>query len=50
MAKDLSLTLVGNVGDMSACVAMRPTLPTKNWPMSNVADAMTGFMTGSHVS
>ena len=41
--------LVGNVGDISAPVSMMQTLSAKNWPMSNIADAMTGFMDGSRV-
>ncbi len=44
-----SRTLVGNVGDMSAHVAVTLTCSAKNWPMPNVADAMTGFMAGSCV-
>ena len=34
---------------MSACVTTMPTLLAKNWLMSNVANAMTGFMAGSRV-
>ena len=41
--------LVGNVSDMSACVATTLTLLAKNWLMSNVANAVTGFRTGSCV-
>ncbi len=41
-------TLVGNVGDMSARVATM-LMSAVNWAMSNIADAMTGFMAGSHV-
>ncbi len=43
------ITLVGNIGDMSACVAAMPTLLAKNWPMPNVTDAVTGFIARSHV-
>ena len=38
--------LVGNVGDMLACVAMMPTLLAKNWPMTNVANAVTRLIAG----
>ncbi len=41
--------LVGNVGDMSGRVAMMPTLSAKNGPTSNVAEAVTEFMTESRV-
>ena len=43
------LHLVGNVGDMSGRVAMTSTLSAKNGPTSNVADAVTEFMTESRV-
>ena len=42
--------LVGNVGNMLACVATMPTMPAKNWPTWNIADVLTGFMAGSCVS
>ena len=41
--------LVGNVGNMLGRVGVMPTLPAKNRPMSNVADAVTEFMAGSCV-
>ena len=44
-----SKSLVGNVGDMSGRVAVTPTLSAKNGPTSNVADAVTEFMTESRV-
>ena len=43
-------SLVGNVGEMSACVAMMQTLPAENQPISHVANTETRFMAGSHVS
>ena len=43
-------TLVGNIHDMSAHVIATPTLSAKNQPMPNVANAVTGFKAGSHVS
>ena len=43
------MVLVGNVGDMLACVATAPTVLADNQPMSNVADTVTEFMDGSHV-
>ncbi len=42
----LYLNLVGNVGDMSACVTTMLTLSDKNGLTPNVAEAMTGFMAG----
>ena len=41
--------LVGNGGDMSACVATRPIMLAENQLMSNVTDAMTQFVAGSCV-
>ena len=38
-----------NVGNMLGCVGMTPTLSAKNWPMSNVANAVTEFMVESRV-
>ena len=49
LAKGSSGKLVGNVGDMSGRVAVTPTLSAKNGPTSNVADAVTEFMTESRV-
>ncbi len=34
---------------MSPRVVAMPTMSSKNWPTWNVADAVTGFMAGSHV-
>ncbi len=45
----MTVSLVGNVGDMSGHVCTTPTVSAKNQPMSNVADAVTGFMAGSRV-
>ncbi len=44
------MKLVGNVGNMLVCVTMTSTLSSKNWLMSNVANAMTGFKAGSRVA
>ena len=42
------MVLAGNVGDMLVCVAMMPTLLAKNWPASNVANTVIGFMGVTH--
>ena len=47
--KKMERHLVGNVSNMSAHVAVMPTLSAENRAMPNVADAVTGFMAGSHV-
>ena len=40
---------IGNVGIMSVHVTTMPKLSAKNWLTSNITDAVTGFVAGSHV-
>ena len=42
-----SWALIGNVGNMSVHVTIMPTLLLKNWLVSNVSNAVTGFRAGS---
>ena len=43
------MSLVVNVGNMSAHVAMMPTLLATNWLPPSVGNAVTGLMAGSRV-
>ena len=45
----VAYSLVGNVGNMLAHVIMMPTFLTENQLISCDANAMIGFIAGSHV-